>query len=212
MKTNKTFMYIAASLVLLVPVPARFGYGLLLILSLNLLMLSGTVFRKLLDTLRFDQLRPVLLLVFFMAAAVFFRQLLIFYSPVSVLTLGFSLYLPVVAVFLLGDFFADSSVSVSDFLAENMAECGKFSAYALLFFLCREVFGYGSVSFPVPSGIYRILLPAGNSFVPAVFWASIPGALVASGVLLAVMTLIRKKCMIVHRSAELQEEEVSDVD
>ena len=43
----------------------------------------------------------------------------------------------------------------------------------------RDIFGYGTISFPVPSGIHEIALFKNLSFAfMGSFWASVPGALV----------------------------------
>ena len=53
MNRNTIFMYIAVSLVMLVPVPGRLYYGVPVIIVLNLLMVLTTLFSKLMDHLKF---------------------------------------------------------------------------------------------------------------------------------------------------------------
>ena len=67
--------------------------------------------------------------------------------------------------------------------------------------------GYGTISFPIPSGIFKLELPTLSYFSPFTFWASIPGALVLSGLLLAALSFIRKYSGILERSAQLRQEE-----
>lgn len=211
MNRNTVFMYIAVSLVMLVPVPGRLYYGIPVIIVLNLLMVLATLFSKLMDFLRLHPLKPACILLLLVGATIFARQLLILYSPVTALTMGFILYMPAVAVLMLGRFFDNRGMLLKAALTGNMRESGFFSIYAFVFFLLRDIVGYGTVSFPVPSGIVKLELPSLAYFSPFTFWASIPGALVLSGLLLAALSFIRKYCGILDRSAELRQE-VQDAD
>ena len=115
-----------------------------------------------------------------------------------------------VAVLMLGRFFDNRGMSLKIALVGNMKESGFFSIYAFVFFLLRDIVGYGTISFPVPSGIFKLELPTLSYFSPFTFWASIPGALVLSGLLLASLSFIRKYCGILERSEELRQEGEND--
>lgn len=210
MNRNTVFMYIAVSLVMLVPVPGRLYYGIPVIVVLNLLMVLTTLFSKFMDYMRFYSLKPISILLLMVGITIFFRQLLILYSPVTALTMGFILYMPTVAVLMLGRFFDNRGMHLKVALIGNMKESVFFSIYAFVFFLLRDIVGYGTISFPVPSGIVKLELPTLSYFSPFTFWASIPGALVLSGLLLAVLSFIRKYCGILERSVELRQEEQND--
>lgn len=210
MNRNTIFMYIAVSLVMLVPVPGRLYYGVPVVIVLNLLMVLTTLFSKLMDHFKFFSLKPVCVLLMLVGLTIFSRQLLILYSPVTALTMGFICYMPTIAVLMLGRFFDNRGMHLKTALTGNMRESGLFSIYALVFFLLRDVVGYGTISFPVPSGIFKFELPTIAYFSPFTFWASIPGALVISGGLLAVLSFVRKYCGILDRSTELQQEGSND--
>lgn len=210
MNRNTIFMYIAVSLVMLVPVPGRLYYGVPVVIVLNLLMVLTTLFSKLMDYLRFFSLKPVCVLLMLVGLTIFSRQLLILYSPVTALTMGFICYMPTIAVLMLGRFFDNRGMHLKTALKGNMRESGLFSMYALVFFLLRDMVGYGTISFPIPSGIFKLELPTIAYFSPFTFWASIPGALVISGGLLAALSFIRKYCGILDRSKELQQEGSND--
>ena len=63
MNRNTIFMYIAVSLVMLVPVPGRLYYGMPVIFVLNLLMVLTTLFSKLMDYFKFYTLKPICILL-----------------------------------------------------------------------------------------------------------------------------------------------------
>ena len=205
MKRNTLFMYIAVTLAVLIPSPARFGYGLIVILCINVLMLIATASGKLLDFLNLDSLRAVVILILMVYASVLFRQIVILYSALCALNLGFVLYLPISAVLMLGNCFENSNINMLNLLKSNMKESLFFSLYAMFFFLVREIAGYGTISFPVPHGLVKLSLPQIIEHSPGTFWATIPGSIVLAGLLLAGVTLIRKKCSIISRSKELKE-------
>lgn len=207
MNRNIVFMYIAVSLVMLVPVPGRLYYGIPVIMVLNLLMVLTTLFSKFMDFFRFYTLKPICILLMLVGITIFARQLLILYSPMIALTMGFIIYMPAIAVLMLGRFFDNRGMQLKMALSGNMRESGFFSIYAFVFFLLRDIVGYGTISFPIPSGIFKLELPTLSYFSPFTFWASIPGALVLSGLLLAALSFIRKYCGILERSAQLRQEE-----
>lgn len=207
MNRNIVFMYIAVSLVMLVPVPGRLYYGIPVIMVLNLLMVLTTLFSKFMDFFKFYTLKPICILLMLVGITIFARQLLILYSPMIALTMGFIIYMPAIAVLMLGRFFDNRGMQLKMALSGNIRESGFFSIYAFVFFLLRDIVGYGTISFPIPSGIFKLELPTLSYFSPFTFWASIPGALVLSGLLLAALSFIRKYCGILERSAQLRQEE-----
>lgn len=185
MKKNYLLTYTAVALTILVPVAGRFGYGIVLLLALNLFMIIGTLFRKLMGKLHLESLQPVLIAVLLISCAIMYKQLLILYSPVLALVLGFSIYLTAISSFMIGSLYEKSTRPLKDDLVANLKESGQFSLYGLLFFLFRDIFGYGTLSLPVRSGLYTLNIKfTENLFSMGVLWASIPGALLLTAILL----------------------------
>lgn len=206
MKKSNIFMFIAICLAVFMPFPSRFGYGIIAVLSMNFYMLIVCLVGKLIEKIKLSSLRPVCVLFTLVCTAVFFRQLVIFYSPITALTLGFLLYLPIMAVLMICDCLENDILPLKDSLKGNLLVTGKISLFILLFFLIRDIAGYGTITLPIPSGLLKIYLPQILSFSPSVFFATIPGGLVLAGLFLALMTLVQRKCNIISRSSELQEE------
>lgn len=206
MNRNSFFLYITVSLAVLIPVPGRFAYGIIIIAAIDFLMITAVLFNKLLVILEFKTLKPVCILLFLVCSAVLFKQLVILYSPVFGLALGILLFLPVIAVLMLSNFFENHDISLTESLKENMSEAAWFSAYACIFFLLREIVGYGTITFPAPSGNVKLVFPSLPYFSPFVFFASVPGGIFLAGILLVLFSGIKRKCMIICRSSELREE------
>ena len=173
MKKNLFFVFIAASFALLISSPGRLAYGLPLIAELNLLYIGAAAFNLLVKKLDLGDLQEILSLSFIVFAALLFKQLLILYSPVIALALGFSIFLPAASAFLLGGVFYGSGSSVLGDANTPLF----FSAFAFLFFLARDILGYGTISLPIPNGIEEFVLFDSQSTAFLSFFASIPGAL-----------------------------------
>ena len=180
MKKNTIYLYSMASLALLVPFPGRLAYGIILVILLNLLMLTGTLFRRLVSLLSLDNLLSVLIAVLLVSETVIFKQLLVLFSPLMALTLGFALFMPAVSSFIIGSLYqpGERRPLWTDCLV-NLKQSGLFSLYALFVFAFRDLFGYGTLTLPARRGLVQLQVLSGRCGA-GTFWASIPGALLLS--------------------------------
>lgn len=202
MKKNDIYSYITASLAILIPVQGRFGYGLLLILALNIFLVLGILVRKLLEIFKLQDFLPVITGVFLVSIAVLFKQILIFYSPVNALVLSFSIYMTAVSTYLTSFIYNKPEKTLKEDIIFNMLKSRDFSIFALIFFLFRDIFGYGTITFPVYSGLKSIVLfKSKNNFSFGTFWASIPGAVFLFAIMIALYAFIEHK-MNIYKDSE----------
>ena len=196
MKKNLYFIFIAASFALLAVTPGRLAYGIPLILELNLLLAGASAFNELTKKIDLGDLHEILTLAFIIFLAIFFKQLLILYSPVVALTLSFAVYLPAVSAFLLACVFSNQGNA----LAKNAGLGARFSAFAFLFFLLRDILGYGSISLPARNGIVEALLF--DSYKTSFFslFASAPGAVMLLAACMAFLLAVQKKMNAIEKS------------
>jgi hypothetical protein len=207
MKKNNLYAYIAVSLAILVPVPGRFACGIILMIAVNFFMLTGTLFRKLIYKLSLQNLQPILIAIFLMAMAIIYKQLLILYSPVLALVLGLSLYMCAISSFMIGCLYEKSEGTLASELKVNMSQSGAFTVFSLLYFLFRDIFGYGTITFPEKNGFYSLVLFSDKLyFSPSIFWASVPGALVLTAIILVIFVHINKKLDIVETTLTAQKD------
>lgn len=190
------FIFIAASFALLVSAPGRLAYGLVLIVEMNLLVLASASFAAFVRRFEFGNLRKVVMLSFVIFATVLFRQILIFFSPVIALTLGFVIFLPPVSVFLFGNVFAERTPYPSDALRQSLV----FSAFALVFFFLRDLLGFGTISFPMPNGIGEARFFDSHSTAFCSLFASVPGALLLVVLCMAALLTVQRKMNIIEKS------------
>lgn len=190
------FIFIAASFALLVSAPGRLAYGLVLIVEMNLLVLASASFAAFVRRFEFGNLRKVVMLSFVIFATVLFRQILILFSPVIALTLGFVIFLPPVSVFLFGNVFAERTPYPSDALRQSLV----FSAFALVFFFLRDLLGFGTISFPMPNGIGEARFFDSHSTAFCSLFASVPGALLLVVLCMAALLTVQRKMNIIEKS------------
>lgn len=207
MKNSKSLLvYVAAYLAILVPSPGRFVFGFVIMVELFLLTIIGTLINSLINKMKMDELRTVLLMLVLICFAIFFRQLVAIFYPEVALTLNFIFYLPPVSLFLVGYVFSDMEKSLGYRLKHNVVHVSIFFLSGMLFFLFRDIAGYGTFTFLGKNHqIYeKVILPADGVGIFS-FFASIPGAMILSGLILFIHICIRNKFSII-KNAEVQKD------
>ena len=194
MKQKKTFMYIASFLALTIPVSGRFVFGLTLILELLLLEITGILLNSLVTKLKLNDIRTYFVMFFMIAITILYRQILVLTNTEIALILGYILYFPPVSVFLTHTLFTDYHEPLSERLKHNLLSTLFFSLLLLVFFLFRDIAGYGTFTFFGSNHrIYEKVLfnPVKIGVFP--FFATIPGALVLTSLFIYVSLFLRNK-------------------
>ncbi len=197
MKQKQSLMYIASFLALTIPSTGRFVYGLTLILELFILVISGILLNALVKKLKFEEIRTYFVSFFMIAITILYRQILVLTYTEIALTLGFMLYLPPVSVYLTHTLFTDYEEPLAVRLKTNLVITVLFSLMILGFFLFRDVAGYGTFTFFGRNHrIYEKILFNPERLGIFTFFASIPGALVLTGLIIYLFLLLRNKIRI----------------
>ena len=204
MKQKSFYIYIAAYLAILIPLPGRFVFGLTLMFELFLLTVIGTLINSLIKTLKLKEIHSVILLTVLISFVILYRQLLIITYTEIAFTLGFYIYLPAVSLFLLYFLFDETQDSLLVNLKANTKKTFLFSLSGILFFLFRDIASYGTFTFfGTNHQIYEKILFNPEKIGIFSFFATIPGALILAGVILFVNIVFRKKFRII-KNAEIQ--------
>jgi hypothetical protein len=196
MTAKKFFMYIVSLLMLILPVPGRFSCGIVIVLLFNLIVCTGTLFFRAVVLLKLENLYQILMVFFLLCVTIFYRQLLILFSPVLALTLGITLFVTALCAYEISNFVdfpaeqAATKEGLRVLLRANMRRSFIFSLPALGFFLLREIIGYGAISLPAPSGMLELVFPFSGMFVLSILWTSIPGAVILVAVLLSIAIFV----------------------
>ena len=201
MKKNELYVYSALSLAVLIPLPCRFAYGIIIILMLYIFTILGILFRKLASMFFEYGLHSVLIAVMLISTSVLIRQLLILISPFMAFVMGINIYAPALTAFILGNLYRKSGLSLKDSLELGFTKCNAYSVFAVIFFLIRDILGYGTITLPCSRGLFEIQILKENSIsFLGTFWTSIPGGIALLAVLLAIIAGTMKRLEILGTS------------
>ncbi|MCR5725486.1 MAG: hypothetical protein K6G80_10415 [Treponema sp.] len=197
------YFFLAASLSILIPAPGRFAYGLVLLLVFNFQIICGLLFSRLINFLNLNALKNALMAMEIVAVTIFCKQILVLICPIMALTLGFVMYLPVLSAAIIDFLYKETERSMKKDICQKMILSGSFSLLALLFFLIRDVFGYGTITMIAYKRIAVVTLPVNTSTISASsFLATIPGALLFLSLAFALYVMVRNKYTVLKRGEE----------
>ncbi len=205
MKQKKSFMYIASFLALTIPTPGRFVLGFTLILELFILEILGILINSLVSKLKFNEIRSYFVMLFMIAITLLYRQILVLTYTEIALNLGFLIYLPPVSLFLTHTLFSDNDEALPVKLKTNLLNTLTFSILILLFFLFRDIFGYGTFTFFGKNHrIFEKIIFNPERIGIFTFFASIAGALVLTGLMIYLFLYIRNKARIISSKGDVK--------
>jgi len=197
---NKKIVLYASALMLMIPVPGRFAYGIILTLLFNLVFLAGTSFVFAVRKYITGTMQSVVIMTFLIGMSVFLKDILIFIFPVIVLQLGVLLYFPALSVFILTAVNRKGSSTLQEAISMNMKDSGCFSLFALIYMLLRDIAGYGSISFPGFNGILAVQFINSAKIPFMCFLASLPGTIISSTVMAVLYIHVQKMFTIIERA------------
>lgn len=204
MKQKSFYIYVAAYLAILIPAPGRFVFGITLLIELLLLMFVGIFTSLLIEKLKLQPFKTIVLMFVLLTVTVLYRQIFIIFQPEIILTLGFTLYLPTLSLFLIGFLLDEANKSLKENLLLLLKELIFFILSGLVYFLIRDIFGYGTFTFFGPNHqIYEKILFPPDKIGIFTFFATIPGALFGEGIYLYLHFVIKQKIKVIS-NAEVQ--------
>ena len=198
MKKNYFYIYIVAALTLILPLPPYFAYGITAVIQIYLLVCAGVFTKILLEKLDMKKQVPAVILIILTMFTIFYKQLLILYSPVMALTAGYSLYLVCFSSYVLGNILDSVGLSPWMHFFKTLGRISLFSLFTLVFFLFRDIIAFGAVSLPASDGVKYISLF--NIQYDGHFFVSIPGTLILLGLIFGIFSFVNRKLMIIQRS------------
>ncbi len=197
------YFFLAAALSILIPAPGRFAYGVALLLIFNFQIVTGLLFSRLINKLQLNSLKNALMAMEIIASTIFCKQVLVFICPVMALTLGFVVYLPALSATIIDFLFKENEHSLKKDVTLKMLLSGSFSLCALLFFLIRDIFGYGTFTMIAYKHIAVFSLFAFDKQISASsFLATIPGALLLLAFFFFVYVAVKNNYIVLKRSSQ----------
>ena len=186
-------IYFSASLACMIPFPGRFAYGLILASELFVLVFGATLFRAAIRKLEFVRSGNLFFMVFVIFLTMLFRQILAALLPIAALSAGFALYVPAISAFTAG-FFSENE-SVKSILKRNVFYTAIFCAFVLVFFLLRDLVGFGTITYITARGIAEKVLFDSERAAFASFFAALPGVLLSLALIAVVHAFAASKSM-----------------
>ena len=203
MKRRSIFAFIALSLAMLIPAPGRFVYGVVLVLQMNLLVFLNCFFTLAVKQLGLEKIKTVLVLTFILSITILYRQLMIALQPEIVLSLGNVMYLCPISSFVIGYLFNSEEKTLIENIKDTMFNLLFYSLYALIFFLFRDLFGFGTITFfGANHMIFEKVLFNFEQVRFFTVFAYLPGAFILTSSVLFLYIIIRNK-MSIAKNAEV---------
>lgn len=201
---NKYLYYIFTSIsfALLIAAPGRLAFGIVLCFELFFLILTGFLFSFLSKRFQLNEMNSVITVLSLIFSTVLYKQIIMCLFPVIALQLSFVFYLPAVTSYIIGIVYKNLNTSTKLSLSENLKITLFFSVLALLFYLVRDILGYGTITFPSASGIFEYQLLKPEVFSCGTLFASIPGSLVLVCVAILLFIFIQNKFNIIERAGD----------
>jgi len=189
------FLFILSLLPIIIATPARFGCGLVIILLLNLIMILGTTVRFFMSKVSTGNTERLIILLFLIFITIIYKRLLVLFSPILGIILSFALYFVPLSPISLELLVSKDDYSNVHVFGKNMAYSGLYSLVLFFFFIIREFLAYGSISFPVRSGIIPFeYFPWHSSF-----WATISGGFILISIIYVILMFVDKKLETVRK-------------
>lgn len=196
---NSFYTYLISFIVILIPTTGRFVYGLTIMTEMFLLLISGTLMISLINKLNLNEIKSVLILITLFSVTILYRQLIVITYAEIALTLGFIFYLPTLSVFLINNITQNNDKNLKERLKINLKKGGIAYFMGLIFFLIRDLAGYGTFTFfGQKHHIYEKVILKSDQLGVFSFIATIPGALILGGLLLIIHIKIDEKMKIIQ--------------
>lgn len=191
---NKLFIYLAASLSMIIPVPGRVVFCVYILVLFNLIVFLSTLFNHGITLLGFEKYKIGFVAIESIAITIFFKQLIVFICPLIALNLSFILYFPAITSTFLILFMPDDSNSLKNNIVSKMKISLLISVIVFVIQFLRDIIGFGTLTLPSWKKIITIQLPVFFENISlGTFVATIPGCFVLIGIILLVFIQLKKE-------------------
>lgn len=184
---NRLYTYLAISLSLLIPVSGRFAFGIVILLFFNLSVILTVLTIHGIWKFQFEYLTFSLVAFEIIAFTLLFRQIVVILCPIIAMSCGFAFFIAAAASVMIPMFFTESSTPLKEDLLLQLKSSLLISLFCLVFFLFRDIIGFGTVTLPVWQDILVLKIPYLYDHLNMLsFIGTIPGVLLIIGILLSI--------------------------
>lgn len=189
-------LYMSITCALSIIMPGRFYIGVILSVEMLLLTVTIAFLTHLLNYIKLTLIKECILCIYVIFFTILFKSLLSLAMPLIALQLSFLIYFPSISSFTTAFLITDSNKTLMASLIDNLTSSLVFCVYILLFSLFRDLFGYGTITFPAIPSFIQLRVIADNTGISSLI-ASVPAACILSGVLLIIFLMIERKYNII---------------
>lgn len=196
MVKNKTMIPFMFGLCPLIPVSSNFAYGFIFACCVWVLFFSGLLAEIIAGLLEMNKCKTVFIKTFIAAASAFLNFLLQGLFPIVQGSLQLFIYIlgfSYIILLSLENYYAD---------AESLSFPAVYSILALILSALRELFAFGSLSLPVPSGFLTLAFPYFSENPPMRFLGTTAGAFVLSALSAWLFFSIKHNSLLPFRSSK----------
>lgn len=186
---NKYYLSCVVMSLTLVVAPSNLVSALVLLLELNILVLAGTVLKRLKVWSFLYEYKTLLILTALIAIVSVYSLVIGVWDPGVQLQLGFLLYLNAASSFVISTVF--SADDEDDDRQETIKKVLYFSAVCLAIFALREILGNGTITYPALRGAAECVVLE-NKLPAMTLFASIPGAMICATGVLGVLAIVER--------------------
>ena len=183
---NRLYTYLAVSLSLLIPVSGRFAFGIVILLFFNLSVILTVSTIHGIRKFQFEYLKFSLVAFEIIAFTLLFRQITVILCPIIAMSCGFAFFIVAAVSVMIPMLFTGSSTLLKEDLLLQLKSSLLISLFCLVFFLFRDIIGFGTVTLPVWQDILVLKIPyLYNHLNMLSFIGTIPSVLLITGILLS---------------------------
>lgn len=183
---NRLYTYLAVSLSLLIPVSGRFAFGIVILLFFNLSVILTVLTIHGIRKFQFEYLKFSLVAFEIIAFTLLFRQITVILCPIIAMSCGFAFFIVAAASVMIPMLFTGCSTLLKEDLLLQLKSSLLISLFCLVFFLFRDIIGFGTVTLPVWQDILVLKIPYLYDHLNMLsFIGTIPSVLLITGILLS---------------------------
>lgn len=193
-------VYMAATCAMMVVAPGRLACGIILAIEICILLFSGTLFRALCRKFKIQSIQQPVVLSSIVFMTIIIRQLIMLFMPLMAMQLGFVIYLPAISTFTTVFLLDEKNYSLPEELKLNMIPALFFAGYCVIVSFIRDILGFGTITLPSAGNQFEYVVFSPDRVSGLTFFATIPGALIMSSLLLAAYLTAEKRFNIIKKA------------
>lgn len=197
-------VYMSATCALMIVAPGRLVCGIILALEIIILMMAGTLVRAMCRKFNIGKIANTVILASIVFTTIVIKQLLMMFMPINALQMNFIIFIPTISTFTTVFLLDENTYTLKEELKLNITPSLFFAFYSIIFSLIRDIIGYGTITLPYYKDQLEITIFNIDRVSILTFFATVPGALILSSLILASYLTAEKRFNIIKKAGILK--------